>query len=544
MDSLVKMRRAVGYCRVSTREQSEQGYSIPAQQQAIKQYCQKNDLQLVDLYIDAGISGKSIDKRPEMKRLLADCKNDNFDVVVVWKNSRIARNLKNLLQIIDALDRANVEFQSITEPLALGTPSGRMMLQVMGSFSEFERNTIAENVSLGMNDRARRGYPNVGQVLGYEPDVDDDGKRTLRIVESEAQVIRYIFDAYIEGLGYRAIANRVNGLGYTTKRNNAFSTVAVKDILTNPLYVGRIRYGQYTHWESKRRRGKSNDVIETQGQHPAIVTQDQWNAVAAGMKRRSFAPRWNQNGQNVLTGLLRCPACGQAMAVTWTVNKLKDGTRKRIRYYTCSQFKYKGASVCHANSIRADEAEALVKEKLDQVLRDPDIGQAVVEAMNSHHEDIVARIQSIIKGKKRLLDSIQAKVQRWDVLDDELVNTVGATRIALRLEQLDKERLSVESDLRDAQRRLSKVTDAPGAMDITRLLELVHHVCSEPTRSTLKELYRIFITQVTFDRNEKLVKVHMRFDNDIIARLNQEVEKDEAKRASSFLFASKVEFEF
>ena len=114
-------------------------------------------------------------------------------------------------------------------------------------------------------------------------------------------------------------------------------------------------------------------------------------------------------------------------------------------------------------------------------------------------------------------------MQRWDVLDDELVNTVGATRIAIRLEQLDTERLSIESDLRDAQRRLSKVKDAPGAMDITRLLKLVHDVCTEPTRSTLKELYRIFITRVTFDRTAKLVWVHMRFDDDIIARLNQKV---------------------
>ncbi|MHA3067258.1 recombinase family protein [Lacticaseibacillus saniviri] len=532
-------RIAVGYCRVSTREQSEQGYSIAAQQEAIKQYCDKNGLELTNMYIDAGISGKSISKRPQMRRLLKDCDEGNFDVLVVWKNSRVARNLKNLLEIIDVLDKSNVELQSISEPLALGTPSGKMMLQVMGSFSEFERNTIAENVVLGMNDRARTGYPNVGQVLGYEPVIDEDGKRNLAVVEDEASIIRFMFNAYAQGLGYRAIANRANKMGYVTKRGNPFSTVAVKTILSNPLYVGKVRYGKYQQWEQKRRKGLNDNVIESDGKHPAIIDAVLWQTVQTRMQQNSIVPKWNQKGQNVLTGLLRCPECGSAMAVTWTVNRLKDGTKKRLRYYTCSQFKYKGASVCHANSIRADIAERLVEQKLNLIIGNESLADSIVQQMKLQQEGLRTQLRANIAGKQEAIKQVSQKLARLKAL--EATDTVDLLpAITQRTDSLGIESATLQQEMEEMKEQLAQVDLLPRSADIDWLLRLVQRVCEESSGTVLKQLYHVFISSVTFDRLKKLVWVNMKFDKNTIQRL--QLEKGEANRASSFLYANKVQF--
>ncbi|QCZ42413.1 recombinase family protein [Levilactobacillus brevis] len=533
----VKQKRAVAYVRVSTTEQAEQGYSIDAQIQTIKQYCQRQNLDLVEVYADRGISGKSLNKRQQLQALLAGAQRDEFEMVVIWKNSRLARNVKLLLEIVDTLQAHNIELYSISENFRIDTASGKLMLQVMASVSEFERNEISENVLLGMKKRARDGYTNGNRVLGYDNVKLEDGTKTLSVNEDEARIVRFIFDAYLQRQGLRSIANVANHRGYQTKRGNSFSTTAIRDILRNPVYVGLVQYGKYEQWELKGRRGKMADPILVRGKHPAIISQATWDQVQTRLKAQSRTPKWNQQGANSLTGLLRCPECGGPMAASNTTNTLKDGTKKRIRYYSCANFRNKGTTVCHANSIRADEAEALVSEKLMLVLCEPNIGQKVVQQMTTKWSEQQQLLQQLILSKQQNIDELGQKKQRLlDTIEEE---PLVKADLEPRIHQLTVEQVHIEADIQVLQNRAQEKPEDVLAQNVDQLLRLVASIVSEQATKTLKAIYQVFIESVTFDRQKKLVWVHMRFDDEVIASLKQ-YEKGTSKTGVPFLHGDRA----
>ncbi|WP_258115575.1 recombinase family protein [Levilactobacillus yiduensis] len=509
--------RAVAYVRVSTTEQAERGYSIDAQIQTIKDYCQRSGLQLTQIYADKGISGKSLKKRVKLQQLIVDAKEDKFDRVVVWKNSRLARNVKLLLEIVDTLQTHNIEFDSISENIKIDTASGKFMLQMMASVSEFERNETAENVRLGMRKRAREGYKNGNRVLGYDNVKTEDGTKILAVNEDEASIIRFIFDSYIQQRGLRAIANELNHRGYRTKRDNAFSTTAVHDILNNPLYVGKIQYAKYEQWELKRRKGRSEHPIVVEGKHEAIISQDVWERTQRRLKVQKRTPKWNHLGTNVLTGLLRCPECGGAMIASNTTNTLKDGTKKRIRYYSCANFRSKGSAVCHANSIRADEAEKLVALKLRMVLSNPEVGQVVVQRMKASEANQRKSLDEIIVNKQRDIEALTQKLRRLQSTIDE--EPTLKSDLEPRIHQLLGDQVELESELRELRERDVQSDSSLSVKNVTQLLKLIAEVVQGRDTDTLKYIYQCFIEKITFDRKKKLVWVHMRFDSNVTKEL-------------------------
>ena len=162
-----------------------------------------------------------------MQQLLQDAESGQFDAVVVWKISRVARNLMNLLEIVNVLQKQDIAFYSISEKFQVDTTTGRFMLQIMASVNELERNQIAENVKLGMTKRAFDGGWNGGLILGYDNVEDAAGKKVLRINPEEAALIRLIFQEASTGKGYRAIANNLNRTGYKTKQGNPFESITL-----------------------------------------------------------------------------------------------------------------------------------------------------------------------------------------------------------------------------------------------------------------------------------------------------------------------------
>ena len=147
----MKMSKKVAiYCRVSTTEQAEEGYSIEEQERLLQKYCEDNEYTVFKVYSDRGISGKSIKARPAMKEMLNDSEGKKFDMVITWKINRIARNTLELLQIVDLLEKNAIAFKSYSENFETETPMGKFSLQMMGAVGELERGTIAQNVKMGM----------------------------------------------------------------------------------------------------------------------------------------------------------------------------------------------------------------------------------------------------------------------------------------------------------------------------------------------------------------------------------------------------------
>lgn len=222
----------------------------------------------------------------------------------------------------------------------------------------------------------------------------------------------------------------------------------MRAILTNPLYVGKIRYNRFEDWSEKRRRGKNSKPIIVEGKHEAIIDPELWERVQMLLAEKSKVSPRTYQGTSLLTGLIRCPNCGAPMVASRTTNYLKDGTKVVRRYYSCGQFRAKGSSVCKANSVRADYAEQHVLGRIKKVLNHPKMLQDIVTTINAKRaasvdpmqqelELIAVKLSQLSEKKKRILDAYEMEVMDSDSLIarlDEL--TVEEDALCARKSQL------------------------------------------------------------------------------------------------------------
>lgn len=516
-----KPKRCVSYVRVSTVEQASEGISLGSQRQIITDYVNRNNYELVGSYGDEGISGRTITKRPGVQKLLEEAKDGKFDMVIIWKLSRLGRSMKDVLSIAETLYANNVELYSISESFDINTSTGKMILGLLANFSEYEAAQISTNVKMSMvslvkNQKRFAG----GKMLGYRSGKDEDDKKTLIIEPDEAKIVQLIFKKYLNGNGYRSIANALNKLGYKTVKGNSFSTIAVKDILNNPTYAGFLRYNRYENWEIKRRKGYNPDYIVVEGSHDPIIDKDLYERVQERLKLESRHPKRNNRGENILTGLLRCPECGGSFSASSTTNTLRNGKKKRIRYYSCANFRNKGASVCHANSVRADEAERIILDRLREVIALPNHLTKIIEELNGHISTQRIPWELELKEIEAKKKEIRAKIDKW------LTLTEDTPELKYDLE----ERISnLEHDFNKLSQRayeLAHALDTEGykidANDARKVLELVNNVLADTTsKASIKAILRSFIEKITFDKETKdNFKIYMRFDQAVIDKLN------------------------
>ena len=234
----------------------------------------------------------------------------------------MSRRLIDILNIVELLNKHNVDFSSLTENFETETPSGKLQLNIMGAIGEFERETIAENVKMGLLARAKEGRWNGGVVLGYDlVELPNEGKKRkntrLEINEKEANTVRRIFELYSQGHGYKAVVNRVNKEGHKTKRNGKFAVKPVKTILTNPVYIGKIRYNVRQDWSRKRRNNiNANPILFRDGIHEPIIDEETWDKVQVLLKEKSKKHNKVYDCEFPLTGILKCPVCGAGMTIS------------------------------------------------------------------------------------------------------------------------------------------------------------------------------------------------------------------------------------
>ena len=384
------------YARVSTVEQAEEGYSIDEQERLLREYCDKHNLEVYKAYSDRGISGKDIKHRPELKQMLKDSEENKFDMVLVWKINRLSRKLADVLKMVELFEKNNVTFKSYSEPFETNTPAGKMQFQMMALIGEFERGTIAQNVKMGMLARARDGKWCGNRVLGYdiaqvEGSLNKKRKETKLIInEKEAESVRLIFDEYNNGKGYKAITSKLNKLGYKTKKGNNFSVGSIRDILTNPVYIGKVRYNVRQDWSEKRRRNINPNPIIVDGIHEPIINIELWDKVQKIMESKKGKPKRIYDGEYPLTGILKCPVCGAGMVIMRTTNKLADGTKRRLTYYACGNWKNKGTAVCNSNSIRVDKANEYVFGKIAELLYNERMVKTIVDNINKTRRNNIA----------------------------------------------------------------------------------------------------------------------------------------------------------
>ena len=517
--NLAKVIRVAIYARVSTEEQAEHGYSIDAQLDNLREYCKLHNKEVAGEYVDRGISGKEMTKRHELQRLLRDAELGKFDEVIVWKINRMSRKTKDLLEIVELLGRNNVCFRSFSENFETSTPMGRLGLQIMGGVGEFERSSIVENVKMGMKQRAKMGYHNGGACLGYKTlkllDGNSNNQQTrLAIVPEEALVVRKMFELYAAGKGFRAIANQLNHEGHKTKKGNTFGGDSIREIITNPIYVGTIRYNRFEGWSEKRRRGKNSNPILTEGKHEAIIDKDLWEKVQALFAQKSKAcPRVYDSG-NLLTGLIRCPECGTPMVISRSHYKLRDGTKTAQRYYSCGSFKSKGSAVCHANSVRADYAEAYVLNRIKKILKHPRMLTDIVSAVNNKRAggaDSLA--QELIAVENNLEQLVNRKRKILDVYE---IYGMDRDTLSMRLEELTEKTKRLQARKSEIESDMGGEVAQEVPLELVRdLLEKLDGIIERSSPEQKKAMLHLAIKEITLVKSQETAGMALKRDRKI-----------------------------
>lgn len=522
-----KVTRVAIYCRVSTTEQAEEGYSIGEQERLLIEYCDKQGYEVYKTYADKGISGKDIKHRPAMQSMLEDATQKRFDMVISWKINRISRKLADAIKIVDLLETYGITYLSYSEPFETNTPAGRMQFQMMALIGEFERSTIAQNVKMGMCAKARSGEWCGGIApLGYKwipmegTENSARKKSMLAIDEKEAETVRLIYELYASGKGYKAIVNKINKEGYKTKLGNEFSVAQLRTILTNPVYIGKVRFNVRRDWNEKRRHNINPDPIIVDGIHEPILNIELWNRVQAMISQKSGKPSRIYDGEYPLTGILRCPECGAGMVISRTTNKLKDGTKKRIAYYACGAWKNKGTAVCHSNMIRVEKANAVVFHELDKIFHNDKFLKNILRKVNEASRKLIQSAEKNLKYYEKELKQIESRkemlfkgFENGMVTGDEF--TMRKNAIAEEEGRMRSKQAEIEGILAHEHRNEIPYEVIKNILQNFSKVLMDEHI----ERGIKKQLLHMLIEEITIDRRREIDTIHLKLTDDLIQLL-------------------------
>ncbi|MFK9091709.1 recombinase family protein [Bacillus salipaludis] len=517
------------YARVSTTEQAEEGYSIDEQTRLLRQYCEREGYEVYKEYVDRGISGKSIKGRASLQQLLDDADQKLFDIVLVWKSNRLARNILDMLKIVDFLKRQNISFRSYSEKYETESPTGKLQFNMMAVIAEFERDNIAENVKMGMIARAKEGSWNGGQVLGYDSERTQSENRkrnTTRLVvnEREAATVRRIFQLYTEGHGYKSIANTLNQEGHRSKKGNFFSINGVKTILMNPVYVGLIRYNVRRDWSEQRRNNINPNPIIEKGQHTPIISEETWQKAQSIMKSRTQKPNRIHSGEFPLTGIMKCPICGTGMVLGRTTNRRKDGTKRVLEYYVCGAWKNKGTAACHSNGVRTEYAEDYVLNKIAHFADNDVLIKDVVGKINGSNRTITEPLQREYRVLKNSLEAIQSKKDKaLGLYEDGILNK---TDLKDRLEKLDEEKRLLDDRIVPLEQKLGQGSKKEISFKMVKQVMNQFENCykNSITAEQRKQLLHLLINRITIANDRKIESIQIQMNNEVVRHFTKQGE--------------------
>lgn len=445
------------YCRVSTEEQTS-GFSLDSQSEIIQEYARMKGYEIYDLYIDDGYSGKDFN-RPEIQRLLRDLRQDKFDAVVAWKVDRISRSNRDVLTLIDLeLKPRNKKLLISTCDIDSSTTNGYMFISLLGTFAEYERTIIIERVEMGMSKRAAKGFWCGGKILGYEV---KDGK--LIVNEAESAIVQNIFELRCQGMGYKAIASRLNEQGYRTKQDKQFQINTIKTILDNPTYIGKIRWGKHRQWDKKRRAGKSEHPILINGIHDAIVSQDLWKkAEEIGKQQLSKAAGISSyKGEFLLSGILRCPQCGAGTVMT--KRRMRNGEGYHL-YYMCQSYHSKGITACRTNLIDKHLIEEQVLKVINNLIKSKDIVDQIINRLehdrnydtaelNVQHAAHSKELKKLCKKKEEINQSLLNDTMQAEAYNEAMLavnRKIEESEAVIHTLNIDIEKKTAGFDINEA----------------------------------------------------------------------------------------------
>lgn len=475
-------RIAAAYVRVSTDDQME--LSPDSQMEKIREYAAKNGLLLLSEYIfhDDGISGRAAEKRPGFQQMIATAKDPShpFDVIIVWKFSRFARNQEESIFYKSILrSKCKVDVVSVSEPLIAG-PFGSLIERIIEWMDEFYSVRLAEEVKRSMTVNAKTGALQATPSFGYRVE-----NRQLVIVPEEAEIVREIFHRFIAGDAMFRIAKDLSARGVRTHRGNPFENRTIDYILNNPVYLGKLRW---TPTGRTRRNFKNEDSIIADALHEPIIDVETWGAAQARCAelKKSYKRYGKPSSERKhwLCGVVRCSACGATLI--WA----------NPHFMKCNNYAHGRCTTTQHIAV-----EALEESFLAQLQHDLTFAESVacvVQAAKPAHSD-----QRLQQQRSRI-------VSRIDRLRESYLDGVET------LETYKAARQQMQAQLDDLDAQIAESAAVP-VVDAAALLRNAIAAVLETLRSptaTVAQKYESamsIIDRCTFDKSQMLLSISYKF---------------------------------
>ncbi|HEX6972486.1 MAG TPA: recombinase family protein [Limnochordia bacterium] len=392
-----------------------------------------------------------------LKRLLADIEAPRVDIVVVYKIDRLSRSLMDFARIMETLEAHGVSVVSVTQQFNTTTSMGRLTLNILLSFAQFEREIISERTRDKIAAARRKGKWTGGPpVLGYDRVRDHRGTRIV-VNRGEAERVRAIYRMYLRMGSMLPTLRELRALGWKTKRYETakgrwrggaeFDKSSLQKLLTNVVYLGKVTYKGEIH----------------EGEHEAIVDEDLFAQVQGLMRRnRNSGGKHSRNKHGaLLKGLVRCKACGCAMS-----HHFATRGSTRYRYYVCIRAQKNGWSTCPAPSLPAKQLEDFVVEQIKTLGRDPGVLEDALRATQAHLQEEVeelerqrAEVEKAIKGLGRQVGEIAARAG----FDEGATRQLGLLQDEIRERQQEAAELNAKAAA--VRRRMLEPDELAGAIE-------------------------------------------------------------------------------
>ena len=495
------LRRKVLRCAIYTRKSTEEGLeqtfnTLDAQRDAaeafIRSQRQEGWVVLPDKYDDGGFTGANMD-RPALQKLLQDVRDGFIDCVMVYKVDRLTRSLLDFSRIVDVLDKHGVSFVSVTQQFNTTSSLGRLTLNILLSFAQFEREMIAERTKDKMSAARRKGRWVGGiPMLGY--DLSDKGA-ALVVNADEAARVRAIFDLYLEHGSLIPVVQELDRRGWrmkvwTTRKGTSaggheFTKNRLYNLLTNMVYVGKVDYSGQVY------DGEQEAIVEP-GIWQSVQDRLRFNSKTGGRQIR------NKYGA-VLKGILRCGSCDVGMVHTYT----QKAPNKLYRYYVCVNAHQKGYEKCQTRSVSAPVIEQAVVEQIRGIAANPDVVADVVRQLD---EQRVAGMEGLEREKR----VIEKELQRVGEETAGLIRMNGKLATD-RMAELQDRVAVLERQLRDVRDQLAEsVRQTVDAASVRKTLREFDGIWSELTPREQEKFVKTIVDRVAYDGTTCTVTVGFR----------------------------------
>ena len=510
-------KRVAAYCRVST-DSEEQLNSYEAQKSYYTQkIADSPDWEMAGIYADEGISGTSMKKRTEFKKMITACKRGRIDLIVTKSLSRFARNTVDCLETVRLLKANGIGVYFEKENINTLTESSEFLITLFSGFAQAESESLSKNVAWGWRKSAEAGnvYFQYKRMLGYRKGTDGQPE----IVPEEAKIIRRIYRRYLAGCSLGQIKQELEQDNIpTAQKVERWSSAVIHNILTNEKYMGDalLQKTYITDCISKKVKKNMGErpMYYVENNHPAIIPRETFDQVQKEMTRRSSKRKVLQksgktelgkySGKYALTELLVCGECGSPYKrVTWARNG-----KKRIVWRCVSQLEF-GTKYCH-NSPTLDESR---------------LHNAILAAMNEYaaiRQEVCPDVLAMVEEAKRAMSQAGAMLlelkkrmdevsqEQSDVLDRLLANMADA-ELNARMKALTDEKEALKAQILKVQQK--EVSMAEQAAKRQQMWDSLKE-CSAGYTEFDDEFVRQIIRKITVEDAET-IHVHFR-DSDVV----------------------------